>query len=172
MELDFLKIYNEANQIENPEKLELPNEGSENSASNVEATETPEKPETTEKKPLEENSDKAQKDRWDTVKNNIASIDREYASIMRNPSYERLQRGHSFLCKDLQILGSSIVGMSSVLGGLLKLGNAIIPGFDIFSAPLGMALGGVRVAGQGLVNKGSPLKPVGRIAPSQKVEEK
>lgn len=159
--LDYLKIYNEANGIEVTDGLK---------DTPVEVTE-PEK-DTPEKKPLEENSDKVQKDRWDTVKNNVSQIRKDYESLMRNPSYERLSKGHSILCKDMRALGSSIVGLSSVFGGLLKLGNAIIPGFDIFSAPLGMALGGARVAGQSLINKGRPLKPVGRVAPSQELKEK
>ena len=117
---------------------------------------------------LEENKEtqKDPKDLWNTAKKNVEEIEKDLEFLMRTPAVERVGRADDSILRGLKGLGTTVVGLSAVLGGLLKLGNTFIPGFGLVSVPSAHALGGTRVIGQSMIDKGSPLKPVSRVAPS------
>ena len=155
--MDYNKIYNEA--LESQKELES------NTEEKLDDTlETEKKP-----APIEEKKDP--KELWGIAKSNVESIEKEYESLLRNPAIDRLSRIDAGFLRTFKGLGNAIVGVSSVLGGLLKLGNALIPGFGLISVPSSYLLGGSRLAGQALIDKGSPIKPISRIAPSSKQEK-
>lgn len=155
--MDYEKIFKEAQDLENnsekaSEKIEdLPK-------NEIEKTEkdTPKEP----------------KDQWVTAKNNVEQMEREFAALMRNPAVERVSKIDSSIMSCLKGLGTTMVGLSSILGGLLKLGNTFIPGFGLISVPMSYLLGGGRVIGQAMLDKSKPLQLISRTAPSGERYEK
>lgn len=155
--MDYEKIFKEAQDLENnsenaSEKVDLPK-------AEIEKTE-------------EKDTSKEPKDQWATAKNNVEQMEIEFAALMRNPAVERVSKIDSAIMGSLKGLGASMVGLSSIFGGLLKLGNTFIPGFGLISVPMSYALGGGRVIGQAMLDKAKPLQPVSRTAPSGERYEK
>lgn len=155
--MDYEKIFKEAQDLEN---------NSENASEKVDLLK--DEIEKTEEKDVS----KEPKDQWATAKNNVEQMEREFAALMRNPAVERVSKIDSFIMGSLKGLGASMVGLSSIFGGLLKLGNTFIPGFGLISVPMSYLLGGGRVIGQSMLDKSRPLKPVSRTAPSGERYEK
>ena len=155
--MDYEKIFKEAQDLEN---------NSENASEKVDLLK--DEIEKTEEKDVS----KEPKDQWATAKNNVEQMEREFAALMRNSAVERVGKIDSFIMGSLKGLGASMVGLSSIFGGLLKLGNTFIPGFGLISVPMSYLLGGGRVIGQSMLDKSRPLKPVSRTAPSGERYEK
>ena len=155
--MDYEKIFKEAQDLEN---------NSENASEKVDL------PKTEIEKTEEKDAPKEPKDLWATAKNNVEQMEREFAALMRNPAVERVGKIDSLIMGSLKGLGASMVGLSSIFGGLLKLGNTFIPGFGLISVPMSYALGGGRVMGQAMLDKAKPLQPVSRTAPSGERYEK
>lgn len=144
--MDFKKIYEDAKEVQdNIENSELETD-------KIDENKTSHEP----------------KEMWETAKSNVESMEKEFQALMRNPAVERACKADIGLAKTLKGLGTGLVGLSSAVGGLLKLGNVLIPGFGLISVPLAHALGGTRLAGQALADKYSSISPVNRVAPSTK----
>lgn len=155
--MDYEKIFKEAQDLEN---------NSEKASEKVE--DLPEN----EIEKTEKDTPKEPKDQWVTAKNNVEQMEREFAALMRNPAVERVSKIDSVIMGSLKGLGTTMVGLSSIFGGLLKLGNTFIPGFGLISVPMSYLLGGGRVIGQAMLDKGKPLQPISRTAPSGERYEK
>ena len=158
--MDYEKIFKEAQDLEN---------NSENASEKVDLLK--DEIEKTEEKDVS----KEPKDQWATAKNNVEQMEREFAALMRNPAVERVGKIDSFIMGSLKGLGASMVGLSSIFGGLLKLGNTFIPGFGLISVPMSYLLGGGRVIGQSMLDKSRPApsgeryeKP--KLVPTKKMD--
>jgi hypothetical protein len=155
--MDYEKIFKEAQDLEN---------NSEKASEKVEDLTNNEIEKT------EKDAPKEPKDQWVTAKNNVEQMEREFAALMRNPAVERVSKIDSVIMGSLKGLGTTMVGLSSIFGGLLKLGNTFIPGFGLISVPMSYILGGGRVIGQAMLDKSKPLQPISRTAPSGERYEK